>query len=505
MSERVFKNTAQVEYRQNRGDDIISLRKPARCKLVNRRRKHDSSDPTLPHGPLKRPRTDLDPVQTVTAYLDTVHDILDNNISSGVTLEETIHNLRVSISAISTEAELRLLLTPRFAEVIIDRTFLVARPIVKYEILWMLVNITAVIGGHDLEVLFASSRVFLLHLPTLLTCKRVDDVPVNCLACWLIGNISNTSPVLRCSLINQNALDRIVALGLADDYADKEFLSIQAWALGSLLHGTNPPVPHSTAVNSLPRLFKLLDHPSETIQTDVLRSLTSYSEYAERTELLMTPSFTSKLVTFVSSPTESISNSALLITGNVISGSEVYAIMLLKAGLFKILRQHLTSKTGKLELIWWCIENICAGSSNTFYFMLTNNDVMLSLLDTIQSGPHAAQQHAIKALVNIVMNSERPTVVRLFQTFDVVEGLTRCLEYPDMAMVEMILSALGRLYNIIDRQNSIEMISAFVDRFESLDGMTELDKISNSCESDSVAAQAAKLLELFQSSAVMDY
>ena len=54
-------------------------------------------------------------------------------------------------------------------------------------------------------------------------------MPISCLACWIIGNISNASANLRANLIKQNSLEKIIALENADDFADLEFLSIQVY------------------------------------------------------------------------------------------------------------------------------------------------------------------------------------------------------------------------------------------------------------------------------------
>jgi hypothetical protein len=74
------------------------------------------------------------------------------------------------------------------------------------------------------------------------------------------------------------------------------------------------------------------------------------------------------------------------------------------------------------------------------------------------------------------------------------------LEYPDVNIVQSILSAFGRIYNIIDGEDDENLENQFLDKFEEDNGFIVLDKITNEAESDSLAAQAARLLERFQCS-----
>ena len=125
----------------------------------------------------------------------------------------------------------------------------------------MLVNITAVISEIDMERLFPLKESnFLRQISSNLVCHRPADIPIACLTCWMVGNVCALSSPLRRVLVNLDAVDRIVSLQFADDFADVEFLSIQAWSLGMLMHGRNPPVPHSMAVKSLPREVYTLSH-----------------------------------------------------------------------------------------------------------------------------------------------------------------------------------------------------------------------------------------------------
>ena len=212
----------------------------------------------------------------------------------------------------------------------------------------------------------------------------------------------------------------------------------------------------------------------------------------------MTPNFTQKLINFINSKNAKISNISLLIAGNVISGSEIYTVNLLKGGLFKILREFLRQNV-HLEHTWWCIENMTAGNSNNFYFIISDVEIMQILAQSVRAPcDHAVRHYATKSLVNIFLNSSEPIILQLLQKFEFFEILIKSLNYPDTQMVQNILSAVNRIFNIFEK--SAESLDILVEKFECSEGVEMLDKISNDCENETVAAFAANLLEKFQSS-----
>ena len=54
---------------------------------------------------------------------------------------------------------------------------------------------------------------------------------------------------------------------------------------------------------------------------------------------------------------------------------------------------------------------------------------------------------------------------------------------------------LSRLHCTLVKEFDEELELDFVDKFEALGGLDDLDMIANTCESDAVAAQAARLLD----------
>ena len=102
---------------------------------------------------------------------------------------------------------------------------------------------------------------------------------------------------MRTQFLRYNILEHIIKLGALDEFADIEFLSIQAWLigrvftlisqksghqviefyswknpyLGNILRNNNPPVHHSVSVKALPRLMNLLKTNVPSISTDIMR------------------------------------------------------------------------------------------------------------------------------------------------------------------------------------------------------------------------------------------
>ena len=156
---------------------------------------------------------------------------------------------------------------------------------------------------------------------------------------------------------------------------------------------------------------------NETVQLDVLRSILSFSEYSERSEALMShDKFPSSIVKCLANGSEQIKSISIIIIGNLISCSEQFSVMLTRSGVFSVLKSFLCEKfvgTKNLDTkVWWCFENICANSPNTFYFLVNDLEIMTRMISTMNSSGEK-KFHATKAFINIIMNSQRATIIRL--------------------------------------------------------------------------------------------
>ena len=131
---------------------------------------------------------------------------------------------------------------------LLHRSFLLNHSLLDYELLWTLTNLTAILQPDEIETLFGlrenkqnqvAAGFIIQKLTSVLSssgdgqCKRL---PLSCLACWAIGNILADSGEMRTQFLRCNILEHIIKLEALDQYADIEFLSIQAWLIGKVLH-----------------------------------------------------------------------------------------------------------------------------------------------------------------------------------------------------------------------------------------------------------------------------
>lgn len=166
---------------------------------------------------------------------------------------------------------------------LIDASFSYRDPLLDYEILWALTNLTARLTPFQIEELFLSSRPIecfspdlllnrLLKILTSASCSGSSGIPRSCLACWAIGNMIIDSDRMRSVLLSKNILEHLIELESLDIHGmDKEFLMTQAWLIGNILKNNNPPVHHSVAVKALPRLVNLLKTNIPSVLVDVMR------------------------------------------------------------------------------------------------------------------------------------------------------------------------------------------------------------------------------------------
>jgi len=157
-------------------------------------------------------------------------------------------------------------------------------------------------------------------------------------------------------------------------------MGTQSWALGCLLQGKNPPASHGQAICSLPRLLFLLETCNEKIQLDVLKALTSFTDFSgvlrnfsknlsiilERCDALATPNFIEKVISLLDRENSQFQQLALFISGNFLATSETYAVMLMKSGFLKRLDKKLHGKE-HLKLAWWCVDSICSSDMRYFF------------------------------------------------------------------------------------------------------------------------------------------
>jgi hypothetical protein len=223
MSERLadYKNNALIECRRtDRSTKMINLRRDARSIVINRRRKLDPSDDLPIDNLRKRQRDTNDEILIdIQHEIKKIGEILTTSGPDGL----NFNSLRQMISTVSDKQKISHILEGNFnfGTIVIDQCFLYSTSFSKYEILWMMVNITASADQSALETFFACRTQFLCYLPDLISCSRAEDIPLSCLACWIVGNVANSSTILRCQLIGQRVIERITELGIWDKMADQ--------------------------------------------------------------------------------------------------------------------------------------------------------------------------------------------------------------------------------------------------------------------------------------------
>ena len=218
----------------------------------------------------------------------------------------------------------------------------------------------------------------------------------------------------------------------------------------------------------------------------------------------MTPDFAANLVKFASSSNTTLSQTAMIIVGNAISCSEAFVVLLLKSGIFQIFRNFL-ERGVFLEETWFSIQNISAADSSLSHFLLNDPVFLKSFALNLTSKKRSTYLSALRTLLNLIMNSNSTSTLKLFEVFDATSGLISGLKSDDLSILQGVLSALKRCHTVISAQyDNPQLEDDFLEKIDDLDGLDELDKIANVCENDSIAAQAAKLIDTFQSTGRFD-
>ena len=76
---------------------------------------------------------------------------------------------------------------------------------IKYDTLWILVNLSAVLKAQTLEK-HVSAKI-LRRIFGVLGSSNSSEFPLICLSCWIVGNISSVAPELRRIFINNGVIE----------------------------------------------------------------------------------------------------------------------------------------------------------------------------------------------------------------------------------------------------------------------------------------------------------
>merc|ERR1712131_322729 len=432
---------------------------------------------------------------------------LNNPINTN-TLIRNFEWLRLGMTETITSEDLADILSAGILD-LLRRSFLLNDSLLDYELLWTLTNLTAILQPKEIEFLFGpeegsknqnAAKFIIQKLTSIIAssddgqCKRL---PLCCLSCWAICNILADSGEMRTQFLRYNILEHIIKLGALDEFADIEFLSIQAWLIGNILRNNNPPVHHSVSVKALPRLMNLLKTNVPSISTDIMRGLVSISEYSERVEILMAMGAGDYFLEILrKSEDETLINFTLTVIGNVISSSEVHCNAFLKAGLYNMLKQYIENKKYR-GIVCWILANICSGEPNSFCFILTDEALMNKIMIYAIEAEWKIKQHALTVLLNILAECEKYQVLHLVTKFNLMSALCPGLRLHDNEYVSQVLKSLNRIYNILDTEDS-DLMEKFKTEFDEENGELFLDSLSNHCPNEKIAAQAARLLENIQ-------
>merc|ERR1712131_118262 len=326
MSQRssAYKNNAKIEISKSKRTEASKrIRKTNREHDLIKRRKLEEED-----------FEKLSISKALANIIIALEDHAPNNPINTNTLIRNFEWLRLGMTETITSEDLADILSAGILD-LLRRSFLLNDSLLDYELLWTLTNLTAILQPKEIEFLFGpesgsknqnTAKFIIQKLTSIIAssddgqCKRL---PLCCLACWAIGNILADSGEMRTQFLRYNILEHIIKLGALDEFADIEFLSIQAWLIGNILRNNNPPVHHSVSVKALPRLMNLLKTNVPSISTDIMRGLVSISEYSERVEILMAMGAGDYFLEILrKSEDETLINFTLTVIGNVISSSE---------------------------------------------------------------------------------------------------------------------------------------------------------------------------------------
>ena len=150
--------------------------------------------------------------------------------------------------------------------------------------------------------------------------------------------------------------------------------------------------------------------------------------------------------------------------------------------------------------------------------MLTDESIINKLIDYAINADWKVKQHALTGLndgtkssktsltlvlMNIILHCEKYQVLHLAGAFNLQSVLCPCLRLSDLDYVRCAVRVINRLHTIIDTEENEVLLDKFHNEFDESSGELLLDSLSNYCQHDQIAAEAARLLEKIQTNQPM--
>ncbi|CAG9322377.1 unnamed protein product [Blepharisma stoltei] len=340
---------------------------------------------------------------------------------------------------------------------------------IQSEVSWCLINLTS--GKSDISALFAAEDTISILVQMLRT-KSPTEILVYC--AWTIGNLAGDSIGSRDKAIESKAANQIIEIILKNPRMDYKDIAILVWVLSNLCKGYPSP-PLSLVKEVLKIVPAMIDQIYEDILIDICWIISYVSEISpECVNLLIELNIIQKLIDLTTHHNIKIQVPALRSIGNILSGTDEQAQMVLNSGILE--KYQILLSTGKRQIkkeALWGISNITAGSDSQAVEVLGHPCVYL-VISELNDNDFDLKKEAAYAIGNTTRSKNVNVVRRLFD-LNVLPQLINILTHQDPDILIVTLEAI----NNILRAGRGFGYNDIAKNFQDLEGLEALEKLQS--------------------------
>ena len=313
---------------------------------------------------------------------------------------------------------------------------------------------------------------------------------------WGLGNIAGDSTEFRDLVIKEGGVEAIA--NFLENVSTVNSKIHGVWALSNCCRGKPEPTFHSIA-RAIPVFCKFLKSENDQeVLIDSAWGLLWNSERAEAIQAIINTDVIPAIVGHLSSIHPRLVTPCLRICGNVISGHDEQADVVLKEKDFFPALLKLASHETEImrKETFWTISNITAGQPIQSEGIMGNPAFVERIIDTAKNDIQEVQIEAIYALSNSTTTGTPAQIIRLLNN-----GVFKCLlelldEVSDARMLNELLEGIenclkwGKQLNLVDESGA----NRFVMALEEQGGIGKIENLRTH-PSNEVHERAIRILQ----------
>jgi importin subunit alpha-6/7 len=376
--------------RKKREDEVVSIRKIRREESF-RKRRNIGTDFSLSHDTLMQDSEKKTNSGVIVPSL--VLALLQGNINEKISAANQIRMLLASDQNPPVQEVIESKIVPLLIQFLRDPS---SPESLKFESSWILTNISSGTSDQTRHVVDAGA------IPVFAELLMLPQENIREQAVWALGNIAGDCVDFRNAVIECGTI--LPICDCIDKWEKISMVRTGAWALSNLCRGKPAPLFNFTRP-ALPTLAHLLYLTDEEVLTDCIWALSNISQgNEERRQAIIDHGVCRRLVNLTMHQNPSIRLASLRTIGNIVSGSNMQAQVILNVGVLPCLYtllQHPTCARTRRETCW-IISNIMAGDQTQIQKIIEANFLPI-LLSAIRKDDFEIRKEACFAVCNAVI------------------------------------------------------------------------------------------------------